>query len=113
MTLQPSRRSFITGLVSLAVTAIVRASSLMPVKAMVPELVWFQDHYRWDMKLASDDWRYAARIVNIDVTVLPGNANLIGLLTRERYQCVPIIEFDKIDTSDPLWAMRCALVSRW
>lgn len=34
--IQPSRRSFITGLTSLIVTApaIVRASSLMPVKAM-------------------------------------------------------------------------------
>lgn len=38
MTLQPSRRGFITGLVSLAVTApaIVRAASIMPVKLMVP-----------------------------------------------------------------------------
>jgi len=38
MTLQPSRRGFITGLVSLAVTApaIVKSASLMPVKLMLP-----------------------------------------------------------------------------
>jgi hypothetical protein len=38
--IEPSRRGFITGLISFAVTApaIVRATSLMPVKLMEPEL---------------------------------------------------------------------------
>ncbi len=36
----PSRRSFITGLISLvAAPAIVRVASLMPVKQMLPELL--------------------------------------------------------------------------
>ena len=42
--IQTSRRGFITGLISFAVTApaIVKASSLMPVKAIEPELFIFR-----------------------------------------------------------------------
>ncbi len=96
---QPSRRSFITGLVSLAVTApaIVKAASLMPVKLMLPSrtLIYSNRAIRsyMDIETILDsnvlctvyqvflaaDWRYAARCANV--------------------------EFDKIDTSDPLWAI--------
>lgn len=52
------RRKFLTGLISLiAAPAIVRAGSLMPVKA--PPL---------------DDWRYLVRYVTIDVTEVYGRS---------------------------------------
>ena len=42
----------------------------------------YQTHYKWDCGLTIRDWRYFARIANIDVTQLTGvnAANLIALL---------------------------------
>ena len=105
--IQPSRRGFITGLIAFAAApAIVRASSLMPVKAFDPleGFEWYEEWFRWEREIVSKDWRYAARVCNID-TSLPGNPNLIGALTRSLVRAPPIVEFDKIDITDPLWAM--------
>lgn len=42
------------------------------------------DHFKWELGLAVEDWRYAVRIANIDVSDLSGTtgANLINLLVR-------------------------------
>jgi len=44
----------------------------------------YWDHYKWDAGLTVRDWRYFARICNIDVTLLgtAGAANLINALIR-------------------------------
>lgn len=48
----------------------------------------YQDHYKWELGLTVRDWRYNARICNIDVSDLAtaGAANLINLLTRAVYR---------------------------
>lgn len=42
----------------------------------------YQTHYKWDCGLSLRDWRYTARVANIDVTQLTGSnaPNLIALL---------------------------------
>ena len=44
----------------------------------------YREHFKWEMGLAVRDWRYVARIANIDVTQLTGvsAANLINLIVR-------------------------------
>lgn len=44
----------------------------------------YVDHYKWSIGLTVRDWRYNARIANIDVSDLAGGsaANLINLLVR-------------------------------
>ena len=65
------RRSFLTGLAALvAAPAIVRAESLMKVKA--EPLVGIIEY--WDGRIIRtaipiQDWRYLSRAVNIDVTI--------------------------------------------
>jgi len=50
----PSRRSFITGLISLVATpAIVRVASLMPVKQMLPDLLWNGVQIMFDVNAAT------------------------------------------------------------
>lgn len=48
----------------------------------------YMDHFKWEIGLVGRDWRYAARIGNIDVTQLTGvaAANLINLLVRALYR---------------------------
>lgn len=48
----------------------------------------YMDHFKWEIGLSLRDWRYAARIANIDVTQLTGvaAANLINLLVRALYR---------------------------
>jgi len=48
----------------------------------------YRDHFKWEIGLVLRDWRYAARICNIDVTQLTGvsAANLINLLVRALYR---------------------------
>lgn len=48
----------------------------------------YRDHFKWEIGLVLRDWRYAARIANIDVTQLTGvsAANLINLLVRGLYR---------------------------
>lgn len=48
----------------------------------------YMDHFKWEIGLVGRDWRYAARICNIDVTLLSGvsAANLINLLVRGLYR---------------------------
>lgn len=48
----------------------------------------YRDHFKWEIGLVGRDWRYAARIANIDITQLTGvsAANLINLLVRALYK---------------------------
>ena len=48
----------------------------------------YRDHFKWEIGLCVRDWRYAARIANIDVSLLTGvsAANLINLLVRALYR---------------------------
>lgn len=48
----------------------------------------YRDHFKWEIGLVLRDWRYCARIANIDVTQLTGvsAANLINLLVRALYR---------------------------
>jgi hypothetical protein len=48
----------------------------------------YMDHFKWEIGLSLRDWRYAARVANIDVTQLTGvsAANLINLLVRALYR---------------------------
>jgi|SRR5580704_3321684 hypothetical protein len=48
----------------------------------------YRDHFKWEIGLVLRDWRYVARIANVDVTQLTGvsAANLINLLVRALYR---------------------------
>lgn len=48
----------------------------------------YRDHFKWEIGLVLRDWRYTARVANIDVTQLTGvsAANLINLLVRALYR---------------------------
>jgi hypothetical protein len=48
----------------------------------------YVDHYKWEVGLAVQDWRYAVRIANIDVSDLGTGsaANLIDLLIKAFYR---------------------------
>ena len=48
----------------------------------------YRDHFKWEIGYVLRDWRYVARICNIDVTQLTGvsAANLINLLVRALYR---------------------------
>lgn len=48
----------------------------------------YRDHFKWEIGLVGRDWRYCARIANIDVTQLTGvsAANLINLIVRALYK---------------------------
>lgn len=63
----------------------------------------YRDHFKWEIGLCLRDWRYTARIANIDVTQLTGvsAANLINLIVRGLYR-LPTAPADAtaIQTSD-------------
>jgi hypothetical protein len=48
----------------------------------------YRDHFKWEIGLVLRDWRYVARIANVDVTQLTGvsAANIINLLVRALYR---------------------------
>jgi hypothetical protein len=48
----------------------------------------YRDHYKWECGLSVRDWRYNARLANIDVTLLNGGsaANLINGIVRALYR---------------------------
>ena len=48
----------------------------------------YRDHFKWEIGLTLRDWRYQARVANIDVTQLTGvsAANLINLIVRALYR---------------------------
>ena len=48
----------------------------------------YRDHFKWEIGLVVRDWRYMARIANIDITQLTGvaAANLINLVIRALYR---------------------------
>ena len=63
----------------------------------------YRDHFKWEIGLVLRDWRYAARICNIDVTTLTGvsAANLINLLIRGLYRLPTApVSATTIQTSD-------------
>lgn len=73
--METSRRSFITGLVSfIAAPAIVRAGSLMPVKAIPPEYESFTSYFGWDRDYVAHDWRHVSCVSTIDITEVYGRA---------------------------------------
>lgn len=63
----------------------------------------YREHFKWEMGLAVRDWRYVARIANIDVTQLTGvsAANLINLIVRaiQRLPTQPVAA-GPVQTSD-------------
>lgn len=63
----------------------------------------YRDHFKWEIGLVGRDWRYAARIANIDVTQLTGvsAANLINLIVRALYRLpTQPVSAGAIQTSD-------------
>jgi hypothetical protein len=48
----------------------------------------YRDHFKWEIGLVMRDWRYTARVANIDVSQLTGvsAANLINLIVRALYR---------------------------
>jgi len=48
----------------------------------------YRDHFKWEIGMVLRDWRYLARICNIDLTLISGTtaANLINLLVRALYR---------------------------
>lgn len=48
----------------------------------------YRDHFKWEIGYVLRDWRYVARVANIDVTQLTGvsAANLINLIIRALYR---------------------------
>ena len=63
----------------------------------------YRDHFKWEIGLVLRDWRYVARIANIDVTALTGvsAANLINLLIRGLYRLPTApVSATTIQTSD-------------
>ena len=48
----------------------------------------YRDHFKWEIGMVLRDWRYVARIANIDVTALTGvsAANLINNIIRALYR---------------------------
>lgn len=63
----------------------------------------YRDHFKWEIGLVLRDWRYVARIANIDVTMLTGvsAANLINFLIRALYRLPTApVSATTIQTSD-------------
>jgi hypothetical protein len=63
----------------------------------------YRDHFKWEIGLVLRDWRYVARIANIDVTQLTGvsAANLINLIIRALYRLPTApVSATTIQTSD-------------
>lgn len=63
----------------------------------------YRDHFKWEIGLVLRDWRYGARIANIDVTQLSGvsAANLINLIVRALYRLPTApVSATTIQTSD-------------
>ena len=63
----------------------------------------YRDHFKWEIGLVLRDWRYVARIANIDITQLTGvsAANIINLLVRALYRLPTApVSATTIQTSD-------------
>jgi len=63
----------------------------------------YREHFKWEIGLVNRDWRYVARIANIDVTQLTGvsAANLINFLVRALYRLPTApVSATTIQTSD-------------
>jgi hypothetical protein len=63
----------------------------------------YRDHFKWEIGLVLRDWRYVARVANIDVSLLTGvsAANLINLLVRALYRLPTApVSATTIQTSD-------------
>lgn len=59
MSIITNRRGFLTGLGTLLITApaIVRISSIMPVRAMTPEFEFYMDYFEWNTSIPLATWR--------------------------------------------------------
>ena len=63
----------------------------------------YREHFKWEIGLVLRDWRYVARIANIDVSQLTGvsAANLINLIVRALYRLPTApVSATTIQTSD-------------
>jgi hypothetical protein len=63
----------------------------------------YRDHFKWEIGYVLRDWRYVARIANIDITQLTGvsAANLINLIVRAIYKLpTQPVSAGTIQTSD-------------
>ncbi len=62
----------------------------------------YRDHFKWEIGLANRDWRYNARICNIDVSDLTGAsaANLINLMVRALYRLPTTMAATAVQTAD-------------
>jgi len=63
----------------------------------------YRDHFKWEIGFVMRDWRYWARVANIDVTQLSGvnAANLINLIVRALYRLPTApVSATAIQTSD-------------
>jgi hypothetical protein len=63
----------------------------------------YRDHFKWEIGLVLRDWRYVARVANIDITQLTGvsAANLINLIVRGLYRLPTApVSATTIQTSD-------------
>lgn len=63
----------------------------------------YRDHFKWEIGLVLRDWRYTARVANIDVSLLTGvnAANLINLIVRALYRLPTApVSATTIQTSD-------------
>ena len=63
----------------------------------------YRDHFKWEIGLVLRDWRYVARVANIDITQLTGvsAANIINLLVRALYRLPTApVSATTIQTSD-------------
>jgi hypothetical protein len=63
----------------------------------------YRDHFKWEIGLVLRDWRYVARIANVDVTQLTGvsAANIINLIVRALYRLPTApVSATAIQTSD-------------
>lgn len=91
------RRAFLSGLIGLmAAPAIVRASSLMPVKAvaterfitfaeyadriMRPQFEMYSADFKWQMEQTGKDWRFVVRVTNVDLSSRIKPPNLMEYL---------------------------------
>lgn len=69
MPIVTSRRTLITGLISfVAAPAIVRVSSLMPIKVQEDGWEAYRSTLLWKIDVAVADWRFVTRIANIEVS---------------------------------------------
>lgn len=61
------RRVFLSGLLALAIAPVIKLRQIVQ-----PNYVTFTSHFKWNVGLVAEDWRYMCRIANIDLTKTKG-----------------------------------------